>query len=416
MAVGRLRAGVGGVVLLFSMVTIVVVGAVPALPLLVLYYPWYVAWTSRAGAIFQAWVGLLLRLFWGMRFVVSGDDMGRAQPSVVMSNHRTRLDWALLWPLFSAAGTMDALRIVLKADIKKLPIMGWSSQQTRYLFLSRKWEADAAHMTAMLGVIADQGRYSVLIFPEGTDLHPRGRDASNTFADKHGLPHYDYVLHPRTRGMAHVVSVLRADPIAPAAAVYDVTLAYRGAIAQNEVHLLTGVSPDEVHSHVEAFRVADLPPDAAGTEAWVAARFARKERVLRHFYTHPHCSLPEAIAAVDAAAPATAVGVDSAAPALVAAPAAPAASPDPATAPTTAATSVHDVRLLAQLNGCTLMTALNVLHLSLWVRYPLAFVAFIAAAALFFHVLMPRVGGLDRVEVALHGRRAAAAPPRPKAD
>ena len=54
-----------------------------------------------------------------------------------VSNHRTRIDWMLLWTVAWRTRTLHQLRIVLKAPLRKLPIFGWAIQHFIFVFLVR---------------------------------------------------------------------------------------------------------------------------------------------------------------------------------------------------------------------------------------------------------------------------------------
>ena len=48
-----------------------------------------------------------------------------------------------------------------------------------------------------------------MLFPEGTDRGARAVQISHEFADKHGLPRYNYVLHPRVTGFNLILNEMR---------------------------------------------------------------------------------------------------------------------------------------------------------------------------------------------------------------
>lgn len=49
----------------------------------------------------------------------------------------------------------------------------------------------------------------LLIFPEGTDFTAQSKASSDRYADKHNLPKYEKVLHPKTTGFAFLSQRLR---------------------------------------------------------------------------------------------------------------------------------------------------------------------------------------------------------------
>jgi lysocardiolipin and lysophospholipid acyltransferase len=80
----------------------------------------------------------------GMQVRVYGDAATKAQeramagePALWLSNHRTRIDWMLLWSVALRSGALSSLRIVLKAPLRKVPIFGWAMQHFVFIFLVR---------------------------------------------------------------------------------------------------------------------------------------------------------------------------------------------------------------------------------------------------------------------------------------
>lgn len=111
-------------------------------------------------------------------------------------------------------------------------------QVTQFIFLHRKWSQDETYMRRALGYFADyQYPVQLLLFPEGTDLSQANRKRDRDYAEKNGLKVYNHVLHPRSLGFVSCVQQMNWDgPVA----VCDITIGYKGAIAQNERDLLAG--------------------------------------------------------------------------------------------------------------------------------------------------------------------------------
>uniref|UniRef100_A0A673HW31 Acyltransferase C-terminal domain-containing protein n=1 Tax=Sinocyclocheilus rhinocerous TaxID=307959 RepID=A0A673HW31_9TELE len=122
----------------------------------------------------------------------------------------------------------------------------------------------------------------LLLFPEGTDLTENTRARSDEFAEKNGLPKYEYVLHPRTTGFTFIVDTLRKGDNLDA--VHDITVAYPQNIPQTERHLLLGLFPREIHFHVRRFSAACLPSSAEQLQRWCQERWREKEQRLCAFY------------------------------------------------------------------------------------------------------------------------------------
>lgn len=109
------------------------------------------------------------------------------------------------------------------------------------------------------------------------------RARSDEFAEKNGLPKFEYVLHPRTTGFTFIVDTLRKGDNLDA--VHDITVAYPKNIPQTERHLILGQFPREIHFHVRRYEASTLPTSPSALQAWTQERWAEKEVRLRDFYT-----------------------------------------------------------------------------------------------------------------------------------
>ena len=154
-------------------------------------------------------------------------------------------------------------------------------QAAHFLFLSRKWASDEKYITESLAYFRDYP-VQLLLFPEGTDLSESNKLKSQQYAEKNGLPKYEYVLHTRTKGFVHCLREMRRG--GAAVPVVDVSIAYVGPIPQNESDMLGGNWPREIHFHVKQVPPSELPEDEGGLEEWVKQQWDAKERQLERFY------------------------------------------------------------------------------------------------------------------------------------
>ncbi len=99
---------------------------------------------------------------------MTGDDLTNDKKrSLIILNHRTRMDWMYIWMVHSRFQILGQLKIVLKAQLKHLPglgkvllvlkiniyilfIIGWAMQHAAYLFLERVWEKDQEKIKNMI--------------------------------------------------------------------------------------------------------------------------------------------------------------------------------------------------------------------------------------------------------------------------
>ncbi|KAJ8401168.1 hypothetical protein AAFF_G00387500 [Aldrovandia affinis] len=260
----------------------------PFLPLMLLSPAWYRWLTDRIVATWFTLPVALLELVFKVKVVITGDGFVPGERSVIIMNHRTRLDWMFLWCCLLRYSYLRLEKICLKAALKAVPGFGWAMQVASFIFIHRRWEDDRRHLENMLAYFCDiREPLQLLMFPEGTDLTENTKARSDEFAEKNGLPKYEYVLHPRTTGFTFIVDTLRKGDNLDA--IHDITVAYPQNIPQTERHLILGLFPREIHFHVRRYPVSALPGAGAALQEWCQERWAEKEARLRDFYTGGRC-------------------------------------------------------------------------------------------------------------------------------
>ncbi|KAM6459945.1 lysocardiolipin acyltransferase 1 [Liasis olivaceus] len=255
----------------------------PLLPLMSISPAWYRWITDRVVATWLTLPVALLEIVFGAKVVITGDGFIPEERSVIIMNHRTRMDWMFLWSCLLRYSYLRLEKICLKSSLKGIPGFGWAMQVAAFIFIQRKWEEDKHHFEKMLDYFCDiHEPLQLLIFPEGTDLTDETKARSDTFAEKNGLQKYEYVLHPRTTGFTFIVDRLRDGNNLDA--IHDITVAYPQNIPQTEKHLLYGNFPKEIHFHVCRYPVESLPASREDLQLWCQKRWEEKEKRLRQFY------------------------------------------------------------------------------------------------------------------------------------
>lgn len=255
----------------------------PFLPLMAVNPSWYRWINNRLVATWLTLPVALLETMFGVKVIITGDAFVPGERSVIIMNHRTRMDWMFLWNCLMRYSYLRLEKVCLKASLKSVPGFGWAMQAAAYIFIHRKWKDDKSHFEDMIDYFCDiREPLQLLIFPEGTDLTENSKARSNDFAEKNGLQKYEYVLHPRTTGFTFVVDRLREGKNLDA--VHDITVAYPHNIPQTERHLLRGDFPREIHFHVRRHPVDTLPAAKEDLQLWCHKRWEEKEERLRAFY------------------------------------------------------------------------------------------------------------------------------------
>ncbi|XP_062980220.1 lysocardiolipin acyltransferase 1 isoform X1 [Elgaria multicarinata webbii] len=255
----------------------------PLLPLMFVSPAWYRWITDRVVATWLTLPVALLEMVFGAKVVITGDGFIPGERSVIIMNHRTRMDWMFLWNCLLRYSYLRLEKICLKSSLKGIPGFGWAMQVAAFIFIQRKWEEDRNHFENMLDYFCDiHEPLQLLFFPEGTDLTDNTKARSNNYAEKNGLQKYEYVLHPRTTGFTFIVERLRDGNNLDA--IHDITVAYPQNIPQTEKHLLYGNFPKEIHFHVRRYPVQALPASREELQLWCQKRWEEKEERLRLFY------------------------------------------------------------------------------------------------------------------------------------
>ncbi|BHF70226.1 Lysocardiolipin acyltransferase 1 [Sparganum proliferum] len=248
-------------------------------------------WTKLVEVVFSGILRVRVRQF-GDAFVEPFSESTTTSSSIVLLNHRTRLDWIYIWCL----GTFPHyVKIVLKADLGQLPGMGWAMHMANFIFLKRKIAADEKHMRDVVDYLLRlDGQAHILMFPEGTNLCPESILSSDSYANKTGLPLLRYTLHPRITGFQHFARNIGSR----LSYVYDVTVAYPFAMPESELSLFLGNAPQEVHYYVRRWPISSIIGSSAGDSpneetaaaalgAWLNERWLQKEQLLKDYYQKP---------------------------------------------------------------------------------------------------------------------------------
>ncbi|KAG6520059.1 hypothetical protein ZIOFF_017089 [Zingiber officinale] len=200
------------------------------------------------------------------------DAMGK-EHALVISNHKSDIDWLVGWILSQRSGCLGSTLAVMKKSSKFLPVIGWSMWFTEYLFLERSWAKDEKTLKLGLQRLKDFPRpFWLALFVEGTRFTPAKLLAAQDYAASQGLPLPRNVLIPRTKGFVSAISIMR--PFVPA--VYDVTVAI--PLDQSPPTMLRLLKRQScvVHVHIKRYAATDLPETDDGLAQWCRDIFVAK--------------------------------------------------------------------------------------------------------------------------------------------
>ncbi|KAL4227365.1 Lysocardiolipin acyltransferase 1 [Mactra antiquata] len=239
--------------------------------------------------VISSWFALAVATYefiYGVNIVINGDvsRMDKYCSSLIIMNHRTRLDWLFYFSVQARYCSLRRFIISLKDGLRYAPGAGWAMQAKQFIFLRRNWEEDKVRIENGLKHFSHVNyNPQLLLFPEGTDFTPYTRSKSKEYAKKNDLPDYEFVLHPRTTGFVSVLGFMKN--YNDLKQIVDVTIGYPQNMLQNETELLNGNIPREIVFNIQTFDAADLvSKDESELSKWLEERWAVKETYLKSFY------------------------------------------------------------------------------------------------------------------------------------
>ncbi|MCO5600299.1 hypothetical protein L7F22_054409 [Adiantum nelumboides] len=219
------------------------------------------------------WAGVQVRVYVDSE---SWSYFGK-EHALVISNHRSDLDWLFGWVLAQRVGCLGSTRAVMKKSTKYLPVMGWSMWFSEYIFLERSWAKDEETLKFSFKSLKGFPQpFWLALFVEGTRFTEAKLLQAQEFAASSGLPSPRNVLIPRTKGFVAAVSNLRE--FVPA--VYDVTVAVPKESPPPTMKRALNGQPSVVHLHLRRVPTLVLPETEDGLSQWCKDAFILKDDLL----------------------------------------------------------------------------------------------------------------------------------------
>lgn len=219
------------------------------------------------------WAGVKIQIFTDREtFHLMGKEH-----ALVISNHRSDIDWLVGWVLAQRSGCLGSTLAVMKKSSKFLPVLGWSMWFSEYLFLERSWAKDESTLKSGLLRLKDYPLpFWLALFVEGTRFTQAKLLAAQEYANSTGLPAPRNTLIPRTKGFVSAVSHMRS--FVPA--IYDVTVAIpKNSPAPTILRLFKGQS-SVVHVRLERHLMKELPETDDAVAQWCRDIFVAKDALL----------------------------------------------------------------------------------------------------------------------------------------
>ncbi|KAI0523409.1 hypothetical protein KFK09_005804 [Dendrobium nobile] len=219
------------------------------------------------------WAGVEIRLYADSE---SFESMGK-EHALVVSNHRSDIDWLVGWILAQRSGCLGSTLAVMKKSSKFLPVIGWSMWFTEYLFLERSWAKDEDTLKSGLQRLKDFPQpFWLALFVEGTRFTPAKLLAAQEYAASQGLPVPKNVLIPRTKGFVSAVNNMRS--FVPA--IYDMTVAIPKDKPSPTMLRILKHQPCQIHVHMKRRPMNEVPETDEAIAQWCRDMFMAKDSLL----------------------------------------------------------------------------------------------------------------------------------------
>ncbi|RIB20980.1 acyltransferase-domain-containing protein [Gigaspora rosea] len=208
---------------------------------------------------------------------------------ILIGNHQIYADWIYIWAFSYMSNMHGAVKIILKASLKWMPIFGWGMQFFDFIFLKRSWASDQGTLNKKLEEISNsEDPMWLLIFPEGTLASKETRGWSQKYAAKIGVDDLDNVLLPHSTGLYTCSQALKKS----VHYIYDLTIGFDGVpkgVYPEEIYNLKGiyfqgVFPSNVHMHIRRYAISEIPDDKDKFGEWLRQRWIEKDKLMDTFY------------------------------------------------------------------------------------------------------------------------------------
>ncbi len=229
--------------------------------------------------LWWGWCAVIAEKLNRVQFEINGDDLPAGENAIVLLNHQSMSDIAVIFTLARMKARIGDLKWFVKDTLKYVPGIGWGMLFLDCLFVRRNWTADRDYIYHVFGNIL---KYEVplwlMTFVEGTRITPSKIVGSQKYAQKKGLKPLGHVLIPRTKGFVASVQALRGH----ADAVYDITVGYVDGVPTLWQWIKGFVRC--VHLNVRRFPIDEIPEEGELLAAWLRRRFEEKDVLLENYY------------------------------------------------------------------------------------------------------------------------------------
>lgn len=240
---------------------------------------------------------IINNIFYPYNLIISGDKISPYESAIIICNHQTTIDWLYLLQ-FAYLFDGSFIKIILKKELLKIPIIGQAMQFFEFIFLNRKWKQDQEILYESCSVIkTDKNAFWILIFPEGTIFTKETKQKSDDYGKLYNLKNFENVLLPKDKGLNFCLQNLPCDVI------YDLTIGYSNSLSyshenhvkkewSDEYNIKTVYSdkaPKQVHINCNKIKNSKSK-DFRSEDFNIYDIFERKDKLLNYFQIYNNFS------------------------------------------------------------------------------------------------------------------------------
>lgn len=234
--------------------------------------------------IYQVW---MFQHYCKSNTILYGDRIPYRESAFVIGNHQWLVDFGIIFCVGVRKGMAGATKFFAKKSVLYIPFIGLGVWIHGGVFLNRNWDRDKDSIRKCFSrqrQLKGKVPLWVVTWPESTRLCPEKIELSHKFAEENGLPKWNNVLIPRTKGFIAQVKGLRE--IVPY--LYDFTVGYGGPKHEPPTPLDMGLGGygNSIHIHCRRYLMSDLPESDEELKKWLFDRWQEKEDLLTYFKKH----------------------------------------------------------------------------------------------------------------------------------
>ena len=102
------------------------------------------------------WIQFIFETLNGARITTSGDPLPEGESAIVVANHVGWSDFYMIQALALRAGMLGRCRWFAKAQLKKVPFLGWGLWAMGFPLVTRNWMRDKAELDRVFSGIVDR--------------------------------------------------------------------------------------------------------------------------------------------------------------------------------------------------------------------------------------------------------------------